>query len=306
MNGFFMRIGNMNRNHKLTNKGFSLLELMLALGILGLITVFAVSIAYSTRNLAKTNNTRIRMKEIKRAADNYYSGHRDLPGPVGSNEVPVTATALNLEQKHRQDDWGRYFHYDSVVRPGTDPPRTDITGIEVDGKEVAAVIISGGPDQEIESANAGSPYSTIGDDIVLAVSVAEQAMAIAMTDLEVLQSKAQAFDAFFAGIDNNSSGVVDDDNACVPVFACPLSPTNDPNCGSATLDVITSYSGCDPPDTSSAVAFIGDLYALGTSILLDPWLNNYDWNSTPTSLHYHKFYSYGPDGISGTSDDIVP
>jgi prepilin-type N-terminal cleavage/methylation domain-containing protein len=306
MYGFFMRISNMYKKYKLYNHGFSLLELMLALGILGLITVFAVSLTHSTRNLAKTNNTRIRMKEIKRAAENYYSGHRDLPGPVGSYEVPVAANALNLEQKHRQDDWGRYFHYNTVFRPGTDSPRTEITGIEVDGKEVAAVIVSGGPDQEIDPANETSPYSTTGDDIVLAVSLADQAMAIAMNDLEVLQAKAQAFDAIFAGIDNNASGIVDDDNACVAVMGCPLSPTNDPNCGSATLDQITFYSGCEPPAITSAVAFIADFYALGTSILLDPWLNNYAWNSSPSSLQYHKFFSYGPDGALGGGDDIVP
>ena len=296
----------MYKKYKLNNYGFSLLELMLALGILGLITVFAVSLTHSTRNLAKTNNTRTRMKEIRRAAENYYSSHRDLPAYVGSYEVPVAANALNLEQKHRQDDWGRYFHYNTVFRPGTDPPRTDITGIEVDGKEVAAVIVSGGPDQEIDPANETSPYSTTGDDIVLAVSLADQAMAIAMNDLEVLQAKAQAFDAIFAGIDNNASGIVDDDNACVAVMGCPLSPTNDPNCGSATLDEITSYSGCEPPVTTSAAAFIADFYALGTSILLDPWLNNYAWSSSSSSLHYHKFFSFGPDGISGTDDDIVP
>ena len=296
-------------NHKLTKSGFSLLELMLALGILGVIAVFALSISHSTRSLTKISDTRNRMKEIRSAAVNYYSGHRDLPspaGPVGSYEVPVETTALNLEQKHRMDAWGSYFHYDRALQVAADPSsRTVITGIKVDDKKVAAVIISGGPDQTIESSNLSNPYSTAGDDIILSISVAEQALEIAINDLDVLQAKAQAFDAIFAGIDNYAPGEVDEDG-CIAVTGCPLSPTNDPNCGTATLDVISSYVTCDPSVTSSAVEFISDLYALGTSILLDPWLNSYVWSSSPSSLQYHKFFSYGPDGVPGGGDDIIP
>jgi prepilin-type N-terminal cleavage/methylation domain-containing protein len=70
---------------KRSNKnGFSLLELLLAIGILGIIAVFALSISHSTKNLAKTNDTKNRMREIKRAALDYYRGHRDLPAPARS------------------------------------------------------------------------------------------------------------------------------------------------------------------------------------------------------------------------------
>lgn len=295
----------MIRNYKLKNAGFSLLELLLALGILGVIAVFAMSISHSAKNLAKITETRNRMKEIQRAAFDYYRGHRDLPAPTGSNEVPVGTTALDLEQKHRLDAWGRYFYYDRAV----DSTRTDIIGITVDGKAVAGVIVSTGPDQALEATNGSSPYSTAGDDLVLPISLAEHAFTIAMSDLQVLQAKALAFDAIFAGVDNNSSGGVDENN-CTAVLGCPQSATNDPNCGTATLDTISSYSACGYPVTS-AVAFVSNFYALGDTILLDPWLNEYAWGD-PVSIvdvadpRYHKFFSYGQDRGIGGGDDIVP
>ncbi len=307
-----MRVKDMAKKHKLNNTGFSLLELLLVLGIMGIIAVFALSLSHSTRNLAKTNDTRNRMKEIKRAALDYYRGHRDLPAPTGSNAIPVGTSALNLEQKHRLDAWGRYFHYDRAVIGS----RTDITGITVNGKAVAAVIISPGPDQALEAANGSSPYSTAGDDLVLPVSLVEQAFTIGMNDLQVLQSKVQAFDKMFAGIDNNSSGAVDENN-CTAVLGCPQSATNDPNCGTATLDTISSYAACGYSVTS-VVAFISSFYALGNTILLDPWLNNYVWGKSPTcgvaDSCYHKFFSYGPNGVTdltdpdatNSQDDIIP
>ena len=294
----------MTKRYELTESGFSLLELMLALGILGVIAVFALSITQSSRNLTKAAETKNRMRGIKRAALDYYRGQKDLPAPTGSNEVPVGSSALNLEQKHRLDAWGRYFHYDRAV-DAIDPTRTDITGITVNGKAVAAVIISTGPDQALEATNGSSPYSTAGDDIVLAISLTEQAYTIAMNDLQVLQSKVQAFDKMFAGIDNNSSSVVDENN-CTAVLGCPQSATNDPNCGTATLDTISSYAACGHPVTS-VVAFISSFYDLGDTILLDPWLNNYAWSSLSSAdPRYHKFFSYGPDGSLGGGDDIIP
>ncbi len=302
----------MTRNNKLKKNGFSLLELLLALGILGIIAVFALSISHSSKNLVKTTETKSRMKEVKRAVLDYYRGHQDLPDPAATNEVPVAATALNLEQKHRLDAWGRDFHYDLSLL-AVDPPRTDIAGITVDGKAVAGVLISGGPDQTLEATNAGSPYATAGDDLVLPISVNEQAFAIAMADLEVLQSKVQAFDKMFAGIDNDSALDSDDfvdENGCVPAIGCPQTGTsNDPSCGTATLDAPPPYLFCSI-NAATPAGLIAGFYELGDRILLDPWLNEYAWGDpsvcSDTDLCYHKFFSYGPDGILGGGDDIIP
>jgi len=304
-----MGLKDMNRNHILKNTGFSLLELLLVLGILGIIAVFAVTISQSGRNLVKTNDTRNRMKEIKRTALDYYQGHGDLPAPASINEVPVATSALNLEQKHRLDAWGRYLHYDRALHP-VHISRTDITGITVDGKEVAGVIISGGPNQSIEAANAGSPYSSAGDDIVLSISVNEQAVNNAMHALEELQSKVLALDKMFAGVDNNSGGGVDE-NGCVPAIGCPQTGTsNDPNCSNATLDAImSSYSFCGfTVDTPAEL--IAGFYGLGDTVLLDPWLQEYIWGNASTyaisDSRFHKFFSSGPNGSPGDDDDIIP
>lgn len=294
---------------KVNNAGFSLLELLLAIGILGIIAVFAVSISHSSKNLARTNDTKNRMREIKRAALDYYQGHRDLPAPAGTNEVPVAAAAFNLEQTHRLDAWGRYLHYDRALHAAL-TSRTDITGITVDNKEAAGVIVSSGPDQAFETTNLSSPYATAGDDIVLPVSVNEQALAIAMQDLEVLQDKVQALDKMFAGVDNNSGGGVDE-NGCAPAIGCPQAVmTNDPNCGTATLDAITpSYSFCSRTVDTPA-ELIAVFYDLGETRMLDPWLNEYNWGDAssyaPSDLRFHRFFSSGPDGVPGSLDDIIP
>ena len=304
-----MRVNDMNRNHILKNAGFSLLELLLALGILGIIAVFAVSITHSGRNLAKINDTRNRMMAIKRTALDYYQGHRDLPAPAGTNEVPVATSALNLEQKHRLDAWGRYLHYDRALH-SVHTSRTDITGITVDGKEVAGVIISGGPDQSIEAVNTGSPYGSAGDDIVLPISVNEQAVNNAVHDLEVLQSKVQALDKMFAGIDNNSGGGVDE-NGCVQAIGCPQTGTsNDPNCSNATLDAITPSSSFCGITVDTPAELIAGFYDLGDTILLDPWLQEYAWGGASTYAisdpRFHKFFSAGPNGSPGDGDDVIP
>jgi len=304
-----MRFNDMIRNHKLKIAGFSLLELMLALGILGIIAVFAVSISHSTRNLTKINETKNRMGEVKRAALAYYQGHKDLPAPVGTNEVPVAASGLNLEQKHRLDAWGRYLYYDRAQHP-VFTLRTDIAGITVDNKAVAGVIVSGGPDQTIEAANTGSPYASAGDDIILPISANEQALAHARHDLEMLQDKVQALDKMFAGVDNNSGSGVDEDG-CVPAMGCPQSGTsNDPNCSFATLDAISaSYPFCGITIDTPAELIAG-FYDLGDTILLDPWLNEYVWGDASTYAasdpRFHRFFSAGPDGIAGNGDDVIP
>ncbi len=294
---------------KIKNNGFTLLEILLSLGILGIIAVFAISLSHSTRNLSKINDSKNRMREINRAARDYYQGHGDLPAAAGSNEVPVAASALNLEQKHRLDGWGRYFYYDRSLH-SVHTSRTDITGMTVDGKAVAGVIISSGPDQTLETANKNSPYATAGDDIVMAITVAEQAFAMAMNDLQVLQDKVRALDKIFAGMDNNSDGSVDE-SGCVQAIGCPQTGTlNDPNCSSATLDAITSSSSFCGKTVNAPNELIVYFYELGDTFLLDPWLQEYVWggassygNSDP---RFHKFFSSGPNRIAGDGDDLVP
>jgi hypothetical protein len=219
---------------------------------------------------------------------------------------------LNLEQKHRLDAWGQYFHYDRL-QDSAYTTRTDITGISVDNRLVAGVIISAGPDQEFESANKNSPYMTGGDDIVLAISVREQAMAIAMNDLRVLQDRVEALEAMFAGIDNDSDKDIEgiDENGCTVVVGCPQTVTaNDPNCSTATLDSTTAPSVFCGLAVSNPAELIAAFYDLGDSILLDPWLHSYVWGDPatcdPADSCYHRFFSFGPDNAIGGGDDVTP
>ncbi len=295
--------------NKIKNKGFSLLELLLALGILGIITAFAISLSYSSKSIVKTNDTKKKMQQIARAAKEYYRGHKDLPAPAGANndEIPVSTSELNLEQGFRLDGWGRYFYYDRAL-DGTLTSRTDIVGITVNGRDVAGVIVSPGPDQTLDPSNLSSPYATTGDDIVLGINLSEQALNITLNDLQVLRDKAQAFDKIFAGVDNNSNESFDEDG-CFKVAGCPPSLiTNDPSCGSATLDNIFSLPLSCGYVVSSAAAFVVDFYSLADSYALDPWLNIYKWGDSSLgsgNARYHKFFSAGPDGNPGSDDDII-
>jgi len=156
------------------------------------------------------------------------------------------------------------------------------------------------------------------DDIILWVSFNQEATEIALEELQVLQSKVEAFDAMFEGVDNDPDKdavkKIDEDR-CVPDSGtgCPPTGKNDPNCGRATLDNITSYdcgSGPGTNETESAVAFIVNRYGLSSQSLKDPWGKDYQWSidsidpADPAKLkHYknlrhHKFWSLGSDGSS--------
>lgn len=72
---------------------------------------------------------------------------------------------------------------------------------------------------------------------------------------------------------------------------------DDPSCGFVYLD-----TNADP------VGFILTQYGLGSSLATDPWGNRYQWGGVGvvnTDRRYHLFYSAGPDGVAGTSDDVL-
>ncbi|MBN2808788.1 MAG: type II secretion system protein GspG [Deltaproteobacteria bacterium] len=291
-------------------RGFTLVELLLALGIAGIIAAFAISISSSISGLSKQAMTKARMETIAAKARQYYRSHKTqvTAATTPAASVPVTSTALNLESKYRLDGWGRFFYY--RVSPS-------ISGFKVNGSSarVGVIIISSGPDQgfDIEGYNDPTKNEFIikGDDLIIGVNFNQEATEITLEELQVLQSKVEAFDAQFEGINNNplAGGDVDEDG-CVADSGtgCPPTGNNDPNCGRATLDNIIAYdcgSGPGVAETSSAVAFIVDRYSLSTFYLTDSWGNPYQWSDPADPLKHHKFWSLGPDGVGGTADDIV-
>ncbi len=76
----------------------------------------------------------------------------------------------------------------------------------------------------------------------------------------------------------------------------------DPNCAFADLDDLVTY-----PNPEDPVNFIVNRYGLGTSLQADPWGNPYQWGRglLNTDPQYHLFFSAGPDGIPGTTDDVL-
>ena len=105
--------------------GFTLLEIVLALTILAIITVFSIGIANSVRNAGKVRDTKNSMKLIAAKAREFYRGHENLPepfDPTGPLEyvVPVDTSELNMEPKYRLDAWGQYFYYYRVANDEID------------------------------------------------------------------------------------------------------------------------------------------------------------------------------------------
>ncbi len=178
-------------------KGYSLVTIVVLFTLLAVMATGAASLNFKLQAVGKNNRSVDEMFFIRDALQKYYRGHQEefpllvipiltthiLPSDSGGNRIPVQS--LNLEQKFRYDAWGQFYHYD----PGSD---TDITDISVDGKAVAAVIISSGPDQVFQSGNS-SPYTTQGDDILVPINLREQAIEITLMEMRVLQKKLRAY-----------------------------------------------------------------------------------------------------------------
>lgn len=356
------------KRKKKFNKAFTLIEILLALTIIGIVIIFTVGISHSIRNMNKVNETKKRMELIATKAKTFYRTHRNLPisATTPPNSVPVESDNLNMEQKYRLDAWGQYFEYHWASNPisfnidCTDGPgipgsfcaaqfganvMTVINGCNVNGRNLAGVIISRGPNQTIETVNTGIGaavvFTTSSDDIIIPIDVTQEAYEIAIADLIFLNNKVKAFDAIYAGIDNNGNGGVDEDGYIETNDCPPNNGTNDPNCGMATLDAIKNntinYNGCSinglrwgdvttgwngpllfETNQDCARVFIHCFYSLSDLAIVDPWLNGYIWgcgdcndNSPMNDIdannpRYHKFFSAGPDEMLGTNDDIIP
>ena len=209
-----------------------------------------------------------------------------------------------MEQKLRLDALGKYLYYYLG---------TSISSVMVNsGNSVAGYIISSGPNQTRDTDITTNPdiITVAGDDIVTPVNVSSEAVEVTLTELKVLQDKVNAYDSLYEGIDNDGDGAPDEDGCISDAGAagtCPPSGSNDPNCGTATLDNLPNYTCVY--NTADAISLITDLYSLSSQYIADPWGNNYVWGDaslTTLNPRYHKFYSQGPDATSGTADDIIP
>ncbi|MCK5098410.1 MAG: LamG domain-containing protein, partial [Desulfobacteraceae bacterium] len=162
------------------------------------------------KQVSDKRNTLKKMETIIRTSKEYYKSNHDLflanteediasgIQIAGSNyirygKVPMV---LNLEQKYKLDEFGKYFEY-HLVEQGTDENAfTDIDGITVDGVSAAGVIISYGSNQVrdcIVPSNLTNSYVSGGDDILLPINVIKEARQIALYEMNVIRKKLWIF-----------------------------------------------------------------------------------------------------------------
>lgn len=219
--------------------GFTLIELLAVVIILSVLTYISVSLFNSVKAGDQLRETRQRMDLLTAKIKQYYLTHQQLPKPIPEDGTGVPVEALDMEQKFRLDGWGQYLIY-NPGDPNANGQYTNITNTDLEGK--AALIESHGPDQKLDAPNDK-------DNIKVFVDVTAEAILITRQKLKVLQEKVAAYDALFAGIDNDGDGTVDNtddvgkhaettvfypDNTCPPTHSF----TNDPSEGLSTLDEI--------------------------------------------------------------------
>ena len=79
------------------NSGFTLVELMVVITILGILMSFLMVGVAVVRRQAKARQTELNMKIIEQAASNYQMDHRDFPGNGGMSNVPADSSAVLLD-----------------------------------------------------------------------------------------------------------------------------------------------------------------------------------------------------------------
>ena len=321
-------------NHQ-ENAGYTLIELVVVAAVIMVAGIMLLRLSGSITGRGQFSNTDNRMAVIDTKIRQYYLAHEQLPenedAPI---EIPVGIDDLYLEQKYRLDGWGHFFQYNtSDTNPG------DLTGLQdVNNTALppvptfAASIVSGGPDQNIGT----------DDDIIKYFDLSVEAGQIVQKKLKMLMEKAATYDALFGGVDNDgvywdnpadpgSAPEIDEDplatantgnTGCPPVAGFQ----NDPATGLPTLDSIEmamdgvggngyACNTTDPAGNPVHLAYhLAIYYHLRTGFPggydIDPWNNPYHWGYEsafidPMDYRYHKFFSSGPDGTTGTEDDII-
>ncbi|MBW2369617.1 MAG: type II secretion system protein [Deltaproteobacteria bacterium] len=311
-----MRKSNAGRSHE----GFTLLELLAVAMILSVLTVISLNLYNAAQARNRNTETRNRLALIEATIKQYYRAHEKLPAPpfIGSSEVPVEA--LDLVQKYRLDASGHFLTYN----PGNVNNIRDILN-PADGILYAAVVESGGADQ--------NPL-TDPDNQSTYIDLTAEAKDICRKKLMILQEKVAAYDALFAGIDNNGNEIVDDiaDTGAAVVLTGPAptpnyntcpptnSVDNDPTDGLPTLDAIEAGAGlinydCVMPLIDHMISLYGLPNGVDGGFDLDPWNRKFKWGyegatrddgtlMETTDRRYHRFYSSGP-ADDDIMDDIV-
>lgn len=321
--------------------GVTLFELLAVVMLISIVTFIAINMFNSVKARGQLSDTHERLDLVVAKIKQYYEIHEQLPepidpdgaGPEPANELPVQPDALDMEQKYRLDAWGHYLRYYRA---------SSIVGFEVNSQSnVAGVLISLGANQTQDYIMVpGTPTvfrdgpppgsgDLRADDLLIPIIVTAEAKLITLRKLKVLQEKVDAYDALFAGIDNDGDGTVDnilstgdaveltgtppalDYNTCPPTNSF----ANDPSEGISTLDAIETGSGdynCPGP----LIDLMVDFYDLPNTFPTDSWNQPFQWGYEgraledgslvePMNSRYHRFYSTGPSGPDPGNTDIL-
>jgi prepilin-type N-terminal cleavage/methylation domain-containing protein len=315
-------------------RAFSLLEIIAALGIVAVIFLFINQMSRSLKSQSELVETRSHMETIIEKAKAYYVQRGDLPRVSvvnGIPGIPLGTGGLDLDPKLRFDGWHqplRYISYTNdgdptAVRPGRilidpteqSPPypseidkpaieipvdtRTLLRAIQFEGRQVAGLVISSGPNQVFEILDAVVPaYPEVytlppgSDDIIMVIDLTREATRMAQAELKILNEKVAAFEDRYLGIDNDGNNEYDD-GGCVGIpygynspFVLPPNFTNcnqlripgrftvyppgtviDINCGKPTLDYMKAHfcaypfgaPGCPPGYYLPELADVGPI-----------------------------------------------
>ncbi|MEM9592929.1 MAG: type II secretion system protein GspG [Acidobacteriota bacterium] len=94
------------------NRGFTLLELVIVVMIVGLITVIAVPNLLEALDRSRRSSTQADMRSIATALDRYAADHRGYPTAADLDELRPTFVPLYVKSLPIRDGWGHGLVYE--------------------------------------------------------------------------------------------------------------------------------------------------------------------------------------------------
>jgi prepilin-type N-terminal cleavage/methylation domain-containing protein len=131
-------------------KGFSLIELSVALVVMGLLTAVAIPITLSVTRNHKIRQAENELENIRELIISYYNVNGKLPSHDATYTLPTAELGISDQYKNDPVKGIPYLYYADTVPGANDTIYVD--GIPLGG--LSAVIISAGPNGKFDGENA--------------------------------------------------------------------------------------------------------------------------------------------------------
>jgi len=131
-------------------KGFSLIELSVALVVMGLLTAVAVPITLSVTRNQKIRQAESELENIRELIISYYNVNGKLPSHDATYTLPTAKLGIPDQYKNDPVKGIPYLYYADTVSGSNDTIYVD--GIPLGG--LSAVIVSAGPNGKFDGENA--------------------------------------------------------------------------------------------------------------------------------------------------------